>query len=232
MNPTSLVLAYYENAGQLRRQYALLRSMPLDIRSNLQVVIVDDGSPDNPAFAEDIGMPLEVYRIGMDIRWNQDAARNIGAKHAANEWLLLTDIDHEVPEKTWRGVIFCELTKTWVYRFSRVSAPDMEPYKPHPNSWFMTKATYERAGGYDERFAGWYGSDADFRDRASKAGPISILSYPLVRIPREVQPDASTTRYARKTIEDGREIKRIKDERARVKGWKPIRYRFPYERVA
>lgn len=232
MNPTSLVLAYYENPGQLRRQYALLRSMPADIRAHLQVVIVDDGSPENPAFAEDIGMPLEVYRIGVDIRWNQDAARNIGAKHAANEWLLLTDIDHEVPEQTWRGVVFGDLTKHWVYRFSRVSAPDMEPYKPHPNSWFMTKATYERAGGYDERFAGFYGTDADFRDRASKAGPTCILSYPIIRVPREVQPDASTTRYARKTIEDSQEIKRIKDERSRVPNWRPVRYRFAYKRVA
>jgi hypothetical protein len=206
--------------------------MPSDIREHVQVVIVDDGSPNYQAFGEDIGCPLEVYRIGVDIPWNQDAARNIGVEHAANDWLLLTDMDHEVPEATWRGLIFGDVTKGWVYRFSRVSAPSMEAYKPHPNSWFITKAIWDKCGGYDERFAGFYGTDGDFRDRVSAAGPTSILSWPLVRVPREVQPDASTTRYARKTPQGGREIRRIKDERALVPNWRPVKFRFPYERIA
>jgi hypothetical protein len=103
MTPTTLVMPYYINAGMLKAQFEMLRNLPADLRDLIGVVVVDDGSPTAPAEPEDLsGIPLQIYRIDVDIRWNQDAARNIGVRHAENNWVLLTDIDHMVPSKTWR----------------------------------------------------------------------------------------------------------------------------------
>jgi glycosyltransferase involved in cell wall biosynthesis len=225
-------MAYYENPGQLKRQYDLLRTMPEDIKQNVHVIVVDDCSPDNPAYKAKIGMPCTVFRINKKVMWNQDAARNIGAHHAATPWLLLTDMDHMVPKETWATLINGKYDPAQIYKFSRVSAPDNSPYHPHPNSWFMTKEMYQKVGGYDERFAGWYGTDADFRDRAAAFAKITMLSDVIVRVGREVVPDASTTGFPRKDQEGANEaIRRIKVERNAVPGWRPLNLTFPYDRV-
>jgi hypothetical protein len=145
MTPTTLVMAYYENAGMLRQQFASIRALPAKLRDLLHVVIVDDGSPHYPAVPEDIGCGLQIWRIGVDIRWNQDAARNIGVHHAETEWLLLTDMDHVVPEATWERLLLRKYDGGTPIGFARVSAPEMLPYKPHPNSWFLTRGLFERA---------------------------------------------------------------------------------------
>jgi glycosyltransferase involved in cell wall biosynthesis len=196
-------MAYYENAGMLRQQFATIRALPPRLlRDLLHVVIVDDGSPHHPAVAEEIGCPLQIWRIGVDVRWNQDAARNIGVHHAETEWLLLTDMDHVVPEATWQRLLLRNYDPDVAIAFARVSAPDLAPYKPHPNSWFLTRGLFERAGGYDESFAGSTAPTRCFaissrkspRDRDAEGG-----ADPL---PREVIADASTTRYLRKQPED------------------------------
>lgn len=217
----------------LRRHYDAFAAFPKEIRDHYRIIIVDDGSPKHPAFPPEkkIGVKVEVYRMKVDVRWNQDACRNLGASHAEG-WMLLTDIDHMLPVLTATRLVRGEFDEGCIYKFARVSEPEMEPYKTHPNSWFMTREMFDRTGGYDERFAGWYGSDGDYRDRVLAAAPLVQLDCPLVRIPREVTPDASTTAYKRKTEEDGFNIKRIKDERAALTEWKPLRNQFPWERVA
>jgi glycosyltransferase involved in cell wall biosynthesis len=226
----SLVMAYYENSSMLAKQYQLIRELPLDIRQHLEVVVVDDGSPENPARLDDIGCDLQVYRIEVDVRWNQDAARNIGATHAKHEWLLLTDMDHMVPTKTWEQIMKARLHETIAYQFARVSAPRMEPYKKHPNSYLMHRKIWNASGGYDERFAGYYGTDSDFKHRVIRYAEIVDLKEPIIRVPREVVPDASTTRYDRKAPED-KSIRRIRTERNETPGWRPLNLTFPYHRV-
>lgn len=233
MTPTTLVMAYYENAGMLREQFSVIRKLPARLRDLLHVMIVDDGSPDHPAHAEDIGCPLQVWRIDVDVRWNQDACRNIGVHHAETEWLLLTDMDHVAPEATWNRLLLREYKRDRVYRFSRVSMPELLPYKPHPNSWFMTRKMFEAIGGYDESYAGLYGTDSIFRDQvAQTAKEIVMLKEILIRYPRDVIPDASTTRYLRKQPEDRDGMMALNERRQSDPDWKPKRLSFPYHRVA
>jgi len=225
-------MPYYENPGMLREYYRHLRSLPRDLRDWLSVVIVDDGSPKHPAHAEDLyGVALQLYRIKVDVRWNQDAARNIGVAHAETHWVLMTDIDHLVPEETWRAVLLGEHSEKQVYQFARVSAPELVVYKPHPNTWLMTKRQFERVGGYDERFAGFYGTDGDFSERLRALYPVRQFVQPIIRVPRTVIADASTTTYLRKQPEDKPAIKAIKHKREAELGWQPLRGSFPYERV-
>lgn len=241
MNEITLCLPYYENAGMMQVQSATLRALPKDLRRAIHLVVVDDGSPTSPALeslgeigwrglSSAIGSAV-VFRMLVDVRWNQDACRNLAAAEAPTQWLLLTDIDHVVPEATWKRLLTKPLGSKAVYKFGRVSAPGMDAYKPHPNSWLMRKSTYDRAGGYDERFAGWYGTDADFRNRVQNIAKIEQLKEVLVRIPRDVIPDASTTTYERKTLADGENIQRIKAERKAEKDPSPKRGLFPWTRV-
>lgn len=229
----TIVLPYYINPGMLARHYAELRALPAELRAQLQLIVVDDGSPRDPAAppAAELGLPLQIYRMRRDVRWNQDACRNVGAHHATTRWLLLTDVDHLIPQKTLAALVAGAFDQAVVYRFARLSEPDLKPYKPHPNSWFLTRKLYERIGGYDERFAGYYGTDADFRDRAAAVARIEQLALPIVRVPREVTPDASTTTFGRKEPQDQEMIPRIRRERNKVKGWRPLRLTFAYDRV-
>lgn len=240
MNAISLCLPYYLNATMLQRQAAELLKLPKDLQRNIHLVVVDDGSPSSPAL-EALGQlgwraldsalgSAMLFRMEVDVRWNQDACRNLAADQATTKWLLLTDIDHLVPAPTWKRIIDKPLGSKGVYRFGRISLPDLAAYKPHPNSWLMQKSTYDRAGGYDERFAGWYGTDADFRNRVQAVAKIEQLKEVLIRVPREVIPDASTTTYERKTAADGENIQRIKAERKADADPSPKRGLFPWTR--
>ncbi len=229
MKNFTIVMAYYDNHAMLQEHLFQWRKIEKHLRKNINAIIVDDGSPNAPARLDsEVPFPVSIYRMLVDIRWNQDACRNIGVRHAETEWVLMTDMDHVVPPDTARHLIECDLSPQTVYKFSRVDAPNNTPYKPHPNSWFMTRAMFDKIGGYDERLAGWYGTDGDFLDRVQDTAPIIQLNVPLVRYPREIVADASTTSLTRKTPEDAETIRRLRKQYA---GTPPERYKFPYERV-
>jgi len=230
--PTTLVMAYYENARMLERHYHLIRNLPFPVRDQISVIIVDDGSPNAPAYGADLnGVALQVYRLRQDVRWNQDACRNIGVAHAETDWVFLTDMDHMVPERTWVSVVLRNHAPERAYQFARVSEPDMMPYKHHPNTWFMTRKLYDKIGGYDERFAGYYGTDGDFSTRLRGLAKVAMFKEPVIRVPRGVTPDASTTTYLRKQPEDKPMIEKIMNERSQIKDWKPLRGLFAYDKV-
>jgi hypothetical protein len=95
----------------------------------------------------------------------------------------------------------------------------------------MTKEMFDRIGGYDERFAGYYGSDGEFRDRVRKhAGEPVMLEQYLLRVPREIVPDASTTVYGRKEQQDREGVERAR--RLIAKDPVPKRLTIEWERVA
>jgi hypothetical protein len=230
----TLCLAYYDNPQMLKLQFERVSRLPDDLRARIALSICDDGSPRWPAEGIAVGCPVRVYRIGVDVRWNQDAARNICAHHAMTPWLLLTDMDHLLSDSAWKRVLTGKLDEAFSYRFQRMTLnPDQSttPYKPHPNTWLLSRKTWECTGGYDERFAGHYGTDADFRDRVVACSPVAMFREKVVRVPRETVPDASTTTLERKSAADGIAIRRIKEERSREQEWRPVTLSFPYELV-
>lgn len=243
VTPFTLVMPYYENPRMLGCHYHMWQSWDPVTLGGMNVIVVDDGSPRSPACVPNPrcadaeipaipGLALQIYRMGVDIRWNQDACRNVGVAHAETNWVLLTDIDHMVSEDVCRYLLTRRWDESSAYKFKRVSLPDLAPYKPHPNSWFMSRKLYDRAGGYDERFAGYYGTDGDFRDRVVRqANEVMTLKQSLIRVPREEVPDASTTHYLRKQPEDRAGLARVYEERKQIDNWVPLRGSFPYERV-
>jgi hypothetical protein len=144
----------------------------------------------------------------------------------------MTDMDHVMPRKTLGFILGAKLDRAKAYRMSRVDAPDLTAYKPHPNTWLMTRSLFDHIGGYDERFSGYYGTDGEFRRRVQdRSDEIVLLPQVMIRYPREVIPDASTTTYGRKEEQDKTNVRRLVNERAEEPDWTTKRLTFPYERL-
>lgn len=227
--PLTIVLPYYDNPGFLRQQVAWWSSFAPSLRQHVNAIIVDDGSPE-PAVdvLRKVSLPFGVrlFRIGVDVRWNWLAARNIGFLHAPEGWCLVTDMDHVIPETTATSVVYGKHDPGVIYGFSRIESTG-EAVAAHPNSWLMTREMFWTVGGYDETLSGHYGTDGDWRRRCAATAPMQILADRLVR--HEYQGDSSTRAYQRKQPQDARVKSLIA---ARGKGWKPKVLSFPYEEIA
>lgn len=225
----TLVYPYYDNGRFLAEQLEGWSTLPTDLRARLSAVIVDDGSPEIPAarVLEHRSLPFSIrlFRIDVDVRWNWLAARNIGLHYAAPGWVLVTDMDHVVPETTLRSVIYGAHDPDVIYAFARVEHTGA-PANPHSASFLLTKAMFWTVGGYDEALSGHYGTDGDWRRRCAAVAPLHVLTDALVR--HEFVHDSSTTRYLRKQPEDAGVRQLIA---ARGKRWTPKTLSFPYHEV-
>lgn len=206
----SLVIPFYLNAGMLALQYAEWQRWSDKAKAQIEIVLVDDGSP-QPALDVERpdGLPaLSIYRVLEDRPWFQHGARNIGARVASAPWLLLTDMDHVLTAGAADALLkrLGRLDAKTAYFLHRVEADTLRPTigregqpKPHPNSFVMTRELFWSVGGYDEDFCGVYGTDGLFKTRLFKMAVKGFLKHVhLVRYWRDVVSDASTTTLPRK----------------------------------
>lgn len=198
----SLCAPFYKNSLMLAHQYSIWASYDDRLKAQIEVVIVDDGSP-SPALdvPRPEGLPaLRIYRVLADIPWHQHGARNLAAKEAAAPWLFLTDMDHVLPGYTLDALLALVMVAPpdSVYTFARVDAPHGRPTldargerKPHANTFAINANHFWRVGGYDEDCVG-YGTDGYFRSRLAASSRLRHLKdLEIIRYPREVIPDAS-----------------------------------------
>jgi GT2 family glycosyltransferase len=223
----TLIVPYYENPVFLEHQITGWQRVDASLKRNLSVIVVDDGSPTAPAALvvnrRMLPPHFRLFRIEVDVRWNWLAARNIGAEHAPDGWILLTDMDHVVPSATLDAVIHGEHDPGLIYAFARKEHTG-QVIAPHSASFLLTRSLFWRIGGYDEGLSGYYGTDGDFRRRAAKQARFALLPSPLIR--HEYQGDSSTRKYLRKQPQDAR-VRQLIDERERT--GRPIKaLTFPY----
>lgn len=237
MTPFKIVMPYYENPGMLVRQIAVWDLYAGPLRDAVQVILIDDGSPRFPArqvLAEHpCKLKVRVWRIVENIPWNQHGARNLGAKVAGSDgWLLMTDIDHLLMADQALRLAQKDLDPAAHYTFARTSLPDLTPYKRHCNSFLVTRAAFWAVGGYDEDYCGSYGGDGPFLRHLNALVPeMPLDDVEIVRVPREVQPDASTTEWPRQgRLKDRyQQLHRAKRERGDEKARNPLRFTWARE---
>lgn len=219
MRNLTFVYAYYDNPLMLAQQYRIWSAYPEELKSKVSVIVVDDASPRWPA--TDVARPalpkLSIYRVKVDVPWHQDGARNLGAFEAQDGWLFLSDMDHALPSASLSKLLEEDDERVF-FTFPRLDAPDLKPNAKGPghNIFALTKEMYWRKmRGYDEDMCGQYGSDGAPRRRLLKVAKNVVLSdCPVIRYPREVIMDASTTSLERRGPENEQ---RRKDVAARKK---------------
>lgn len=200
MDRLTLVMAYYENGKMLERHFKEWQSYP---KKDFKIILVDDGSKKDPALnhIKETQFPLELYRINVDIPWNQNGARNLGMTHA-DGWCLITDMDHLLSKKQFETLYSLDLDSDIHYVPGRKKI-NGEWYKRHPNSYVLTRTLYWKAGGYDESFSGYYGTDSTFRRQLISVSERIELQkkFYLTLFSRQDIKDASTRNYGRKGSE-------------------------------
>lgn len=167
---------------------------PDDVLRRFRFIVVDDGSP-QPAepVVRGYGLPVELYRIDVDIPWNMHGACNLGA-HLAQGWILRTDLDHVLlPERARALLEFDAKPDTW-YRFDREWSDGSQTgwRKSHVNSLLLHRDLYWKAGGYDEDYAGYHFGDIEFfgnLDLVGKCGHIPITLRTCKDVPDSMTPD-------------------------------------------
>lgn len=250
MRELTIILPHFQNLGMLTEQQKVWADYPPNLRSRLHVIVVDDCSPKghrptSKSVTVSGVASFRLYRLLVKKRWNWLACRNLGAKYAPSEWMLLTDIDHVVPVSTLERLLTGELDRKNVYRFKRVTAtkpwpyelPDCTEYKSHNDSWLMTRKMFfdDKIYGYDERLSGAYGTSGEFKDRVLATAKAHVmLGEVLIRYPREVIPDASThpSVYTRKgDPKNDLLLQDLKIRRNRIHNWRPLHGLVPSELV-
>lgn len=235
MSRLSIVMPFYRNSAMLAEHYRTWAAYPVDVKAAVEVVIVDDGSPEPAAdVPRPDGLPrLRIYRVLEDRPWHQHGARNLGARVADGPWLFMTDMDHVLPAASCASLLQRLTPEDIVYTFHRLDAPHLTPkrdasgqFHPHPNTFALTKAKYWKLGGYDEDCVG-YGTDVFFRARLH---PVVHLQIPVVRYSRDVIFDASTRDVDRDAARrHGRNQMIVGDKL--VAGLGPTVLNFPWEQV-
>ena len=244
MRDLTMMYSYYDNPNMLiHQQHKAWMQYPDEIKKRIVIKVVDDCSPQWPAVdavvAGDPGYEFHLYHVLVDVPWNMDHARNLMASRAKTRWLFMSDMDHLLPVDSILSIFSLldkGVFKEWsYYTFSRVDAPNRTPYKDHPNTYLMSRELYWKVGGYDESFAGFYGTDGHFRRALAyhSDGGMKLKGIDIIRYPRSVIADASTTTLDRKK---GREREKSSKYKAMAKynlenGIRPKVLSFPWEKL-
>ena len=232
------VYSYYNNPEMFKIQQNAWLSYDKKYAEQLEIIVTDDCS--SKWKAEDNLLPdirsmnFRLFHIDEKVKWNWLEARNIGCYYADGKWILMTDMDHlvkrDVLSKLFKKLPGLDDTK--VYQFERMKYDGLF-YKHHNDSFFLTKELFWLCGGYDEDYAGYYGTSGKFRRRlyrTARAEATRFKDLSLILYGREVIPDASTTEFNRK---EGRK----KGELEKVRIWKKnnnrsiIHFKQPYHEV-
>lgn len=233
-NEYTLVFLYYDNPQMLRAQLRCWSSYKKAFKRTPTIVLVDDGSPQTRAHEivaqVGCGIPIKVFRIHEDIRWNFAGARNLGCMNA-NGWIYSSDIDTILTRDDARLLFEADaLESDSFYMPVRVWLPNLNVGRPGFVNLLFHKSKFLEIGGYDEDYSGHYGrEEIDFFERLKKRA--RCLSRQDIRIrvmPPFLIDDACTKDVSRDPIRN-REIYRIKSDAGFPFPIDPIR--FSWERV-
>lgn len=239
--PVTMVVTYYRQPIMLRRQLETWMSYPDDVRDQIRIVVIDDGSPEPAApIVRESGLEIEVYRVLVDIMWNQHGARNLGATVAHRGWMLMNDLDHVLLPESARELVsrLPDLTPAAWYRFSRRRTRQLEdgaletfPIKVPINIFLVDREVYWRAGGYDEDYCGCLCGSGYFHRAMSQHARPAQLDVCLDVYSANIIPDATTPFLPRgeSQTDECRRRRREKIARGDTRPKNPLR--FPWERV-
>lgn len=238
MNTVRMIYPYYENPKMLERQVYNWNRYAGELRDNIRIILIDDGSQKYPAYDifKECKAPKKLYRIKDDIPWNQHGARNLGARVACKPeedfWLFMSDMDILLTAETAYDLFSRELDPAHYYTMERAFVPDLSRRKYHCNTFLVKYSMFWTINGYDEDYCGTYGGDGPFLRQLGNLAPRMHLDDVLLYgVERDVIADANTD-LPRKEGEYGDEYrKRFDDKRRRGDERSKNVIRFAWEQV-
>lgn len=204
-------MPYYDQPAMLRKQVEVWHTYPKWTWKFLELILVDDGSPNHPAFDVLMEQPLppflvQLYRIQEDIPWNHGGARNLAFDRMGEGWAVLTDIDHILPLESVCSLLFIDLLPALVYipdRYRIRGVMNWEEIERHSDSFILTRERFWGVGGFDEDFSGyWNGVSGPFRKALKRcSGIIELTDVCFHLYGSDVIQDASVGVFGRKGSE-------------------------------
>jgi len=202
----SVVVSYYCDPEELKRQLSLWSAFPSRFLDLMEFIVVDDGSPKNPLTSDLLkglfeGLPriprLRAYRLLKDIGFNNLGARNLGAFVALGTYLIFIDmdccitasmLDHLLKEVQGLGATPSSILYLKRYVIDNVKSLPNEVRRLaskgylrlesslSPNSFAMSRHHFWSIGGFNEDLSGRYGTDYEFKRRAGRYGYRRVAS--------------------------------------------------------
>ncbi|MGN5574443.1 glycosyltransferase family 2 protein [Enterobacter sp. Lyrl_3] len=148
-----------ENIDSVISLLAQYEKMDSELLKQIEFIIVDDCSPAKYSIPE-FDLNITWLRINSDIQWNQGGARNLGVTYAKSDKIIITDLDHVLPEHTFKYLVKVKNPGRDFFKIYRMENNSI--IKGHSNMFFMSRARFMRFFGYDEEFSGNYGAE-DYR---------------------------------------------------------------------
>ncbi len=189
----TLVHPYYNHKETFSYQLNQWSRFSSNTKANIEVIVVDDGSPDFPCEPNgDFGVDLKVLRVEENILWNTAGAANLGISEAKYDWFLHCDFDVGLNAQNAGKLLdldFCDPKVVyWPMTWHESSRGFQKFGKPHCNGFLMNKKMFWQAGGFDEDFSGcWGGQDIMFH----------LVSCPPLGLTRRVLEDIVLERMVR-----------------------------------
>jgi hypothetical protein len=140
-----------------------LRSLVEQTWRNLQIVLVDDASPEEyePVFAQARALDERIEYVRTPVNGGAYRARNFGITHARGEYVGFHDSDDwSHPERIERqvrvfdtqpGVVATLSKAVWLYSDLRITRPGTQPFaRIAPSLIFRREQVLERLGPFDD----------------------------------------------------------------------------------
>jgi glycosyltransferase involved in cell wall biosynthesis len=171
----SIVITVLESYMIVKRQIKYFKS--LNLPDSIEIIFMDDGS--DPPIKDKVrtyGLKnFNIYPTGDKRPWSQACARNLGARIAEGEFLLMTDIDHIITKEIIESVENFDgdkMTFTRAFgvldKFGRIDQRPKTLFKyglnktrykrkglfkiRHVNSFAIRRNIYFELGGYPEKY--------------------------------------------------------------------------------
>ena len=140
----------------------LKQSLPTMLKTGLPVVVVDYNCPDGTRhYVADHFPEVKVVAIDNEPMFNISRARNLGAAHVATRFIGFLDSD-ALLQDGFAGEFGAAALSDTV--FCVAGEGDLH------GQCIVSRAAFEKVGGYDEAMTGWAGEDGDFYLRLLAAG--------------------------------------------------------------
>lgn len=169
----NIIYPYYTNKLLLRDQLEKWEQYSEYIKSNIRIIIVDDGSPF--ASAQEIietskykpNISIHLLKVHEDILWNTAGSRNLGMYYVQqnfgeNAVTFLSLMDAFLPEETITYILKNRDNLDFenkIFLFKRHDIFTQEEWPAHFSLLLLKPSIYFSVGGLDEDFSGAYGFD-------------------------------------------------------------------------